>query len=97
MLKGVNDSEEDALRAAKMLTGIRGKVNLIPFNPFTGSGYGRPGGKTVRRFQQVLLGRRYVAPVRESRCRNIFAACGQLGERTREEGGGEKRSMPPSS
>jgi 23S rRNA (adenine2503-C2)-methyltransferase len=93
MLKGVNDSEEDALRTAKMLKGIRGKVNLIPFNPFPGSEYDRPGEKTVRRFQQILLDHRYIAPVRESRGRDISAACGQLRERdahareTREEGG----------
>lgn len=92
MLKGVNDSEEDALRTAKMLKGIRGKVNLIPFNPFPGSEYDRPGEKTVRRFQQILLDHRYIAPVRESRGRDISAACGQLREReahareTRDEG-----------
>lgn len=109
LLKGVNDSEEDALRVVKMLTGIRGKVNLIPFNPFPESEYDRPGEKTVRRFQQILLDHRYVAPVRESRGRDISAACGQLRERAiaaldaatdegrgrREEGG--KRCMPPSS
>ncbi len=81
LLKGVNDSEEDALRTAKMLTGIRGKVNLIPFNPFSGSEYDRPGDKTIRRFQQILLDHRYIAPVRESRGRDISAACGQLRER----------------
>ncbi len=109
LLKGVNDSEEDALRVVKMLTGIRGKVNLIPFNPFPESEYDRPGEKTVRRFQQILLDHRCVAPVRESRGRDISAACGQLRERAiaaldaatdegrgrREEGG--KRCMPPSS
>lgn len=111
LLKGVNDSEEDALRTAKMLKGIRCKVNLIPFNPFPGSDYDRPGEKTVRRFQQILLDHRYIAPVRESRGRDISAACGQLRERAagvaslqaaKEEGRGkreerEKKSMPPSS
>jgi 23S rRNA (adenine2503-C2)-methyltransferase len=56
-------------------------VNLIPFNPFPGSEYDRPGEKTVRRFQQILLDHRYIAPVRESRGRDISAACGQLRER----------------
>ena len=92
LLKGVNDSEEDALRAAKMLKGIRGKVNLIPFNPFPGSEYDGPDEKTIRRFQRILLDHRYIAPVRESRGRDISAACGQLRERgshtieTRDEG-----------
>jgi 23S rRNA (adenine2503-C2)-methyltransferase len=67
-------------------------VNLIPFNPFPGSEYDRPGEQTIRRFQQILLDHRYIAPVRESRGRDISAACGQLRERevhameTREKG-----------
>jgi 23S rRNA (adenine2503-C2)-methyltransferase len=82
MLKGVNDSEEDAKRVAKMLRGIKCKVNLIPFNPFPGSEFERPDDGTVRRFQKVLLDHNYTAPVRESRGRDISAACGQLRERS---------------
>ncbi len=81
LLKGVNDSEEDARRLALLLRGIRCKVNLIPFNPFPSCGFERPDDRTVRRFQQILLDRRYTAPVRESRGRDISAACGQLRER----------------
>ena len=81
MLKGVNDSAEDALRLAKLLKGIRCKVNLIPFNPFPGSAFERPEDAAVRRFQKILLDHRYIVPVRESRGRDISAACGQLRER----------------
>lgn len=81
LLRGVNDSEEDAARVARLLAGIRCKVNLIPFNPFPGSDFARPDDETVRRFQKVLLARRITAPVRESRGRDISAACGQLRER----------------
>ena len=81
LLKKVNDSPEDALRLAKLLRGIKCKVNLIPFNPFPGSGFQRPDDAAVRRFQQVLLDHHYTAPVRESRGRDISAACGQLRER----------------
>lgn len=81
LLSGVNDTEEDAKRVAALLRGIRCKVNLIPFNPFPGSGFERPGDASVRRFQKVLLDRNYTAPVRESRGRDISAACGQLRER----------------
>lgn len=81
MLKGVNDSVEDALRLAKLLRGIKCKVNLIPFNPFPGSEFKRPDEKAVRRFQKVLLDHHYTAPVRESRGRDISAACGQLREK----------------
>lgn len=81
LLQGVNDSGEDALRLAKLLKNIRSKVNLIPFNPFPGSEFKRPDDAAVRRFQKILLDHHYTAPVRESRGRDISAACGQLRER----------------
>jgi 23S rRNA (adenine2503-C2)-methyltransferase len=81
LLKNINDSPEDALRVAKLLRGIKCKVNLIPFNPFPGSEFQRPDDSTVRRFQKVLLDHQYTAPVRESRGRDISAACGQLREK----------------
>ena len=81
MVKGVNDTREDAQRLAKLLTGIKCKVNLIPFNPFPGSGLERPDDATVRGFQKILLDHHYITPVRESRGRDISAACGQLRER----------------
>ena len=81
LLQGVNDSPEDAVQLAKLLRGIRCKVNLIPFNPFPGSEFRRPGEAAVRRFQKILLDNHYTAPVRESRGRDISAACGQLRER----------------
>jgi 23S rRNA (adenine2503-C2)-methyltransferase len=81
MVKGVNDSVEDAQRLVKLLRGIRGKVNLIPFNPFPGSDFERPDEATVRRFQKLLLDNHFITPVRESRGRDISAACGQLRER----------------
>lgn len=81
LLKGVNDSEDDAVAVARLLKGIRCKINLIPFNPFPGAPFERPDDSTVRRFQNILLDRHYTAPVRESRGRDISAACGQLRER----------------
>jgi 23S rRNA (adenine2503-C2)-methyltransferase len=81
LLKGINDSVEDAERLAKLLRGMKCKVNLIPFNPFPGSEFKRPDDVAVRRFQKVLLGNNFTAPVRESRGRDISAACGQLREK----------------
>jgi 23S rRNA (adenine2503-C2)-methyltransferase len=81
MLRDVNDSEADALRLAKLLRGIKCKVNLIPFNPFPGSEFKRPDAATVQRFKKILVGHHYTALVRESRGRDISAACGQLRER----------------
>jgi len=84
MLKDVNDTPDDAVRLAKLLKGIKCKVNLIPFNPFPGSEFGRPDDAAVKRFQKTLLDHHYTAPVRESRGRDISAACGQLRERKTE-------------
>ena len=81
MLKGVNDTQEDALRLTTLLTGIKCKVNLIPFNAFPESEFRRPDDAVVKRFQKVLLDHHYTAPVRESRGRDISAACGQLREK----------------
>ncbi len=81
LLRGVNDSAEDARRVAALLRGIRCKVNLIPFNPFPGSAFERPEEPSIRRFQQILLDHHITAPLRESRGRDISAACGQLRER----------------
>jgi 23S rRNA (adenine2503-C2)-methyltransferase len=80
MLREVNDSEADALRLVKLLRGIQCKVNLIPFNPFPGSEFKRPDDAVVQRFKKILADHHYTALVRESRGRDISAACGQLRE-----------------
>ena len=81
LLGGVNDSEEDALRLATLLRGIPCKVNLIPFNPFPGSAFSRPEDGAVSAFQKVLRAHNFTALVRESRGKDISAACGQLRSR----------------
>lgn len=82
LLKNINDSEQDARAVARMLKGIRCKINLIPFNPFPGCAFNRPEDRTVRAFQQILLQHHFTAPIRESRGRDISAACGQLREKS---------------
>lgn len=78
MLRGFNDSLEDAARVAKLLRGIPSKINLIPFNEHPGSDFKRPSDETVRKFQEYLIERGYTTTVRISRGRDILAACGQL-------------------
>ena len=78
MLDGVNDTPEDARRLAKLLTGIKSKVNLIPLNPAPGIPYERPSDERVDRFAQILADRHLTVSVRKSRGRDIRAACGQL-------------------
>lgn len=78
MLAGVNDRVDQARALARALTRIRCKVNLIPFNPFPGSPFGRSDEQAVARFQDVLRRAGVHATVRESRGPDIAAACGQL-------------------
>jgi 23S rRNA (adenine2503-C2)-methyltransferase len=78
LLRGVNDTPEDAARLAKLLSGLRCKINLIPFNPHPGSPFQRPSREEVERFQGALQARGYQVNVREPRGDDIQAACGQL-------------------
>jgi 23S rRNA (adenine2503-C2)-methyltransferase len=78
MLEGVNDSPEDARRLAKLLTGIKAKVNLIPLNAAAGIPFERPADARVDAFAQILADRQITVSVRKSRGRDIRAACGQL-------------------
>jgi 23S rRNA (adenine2503-C2)-methyltransferase len=78
MLKGVNDSIDDATRLCELLDGLACTVNLLPFNPFPKSGYQRPDDTTVSKFYTRLSEAGLVAVVRESKGDDISAACGQL-------------------
>jgi 23S rRNA (adenine2503-C2)-methyltransferase len=79
LLAGVNDSIDDAHRLARLLRGIRSKVNLIPYNinPFTD--YKRPEDRDIVAFQEVLMNYGLHTVARLNRGGDIDAACGQLG------------------
>lgn len=77
LLRGVNDSDADARRVARLLDGIRCKVNLIALNPGPGIDFETPQPERVDRFQQILR-RSFSCFVRRPRGLDIFAACGQL-------------------
>ena len=78
LLKGVNDTDQDARRLADLLEGIPAKVNLIPYNENPGLGFGDPGAERVQAFRRILEARGFAAMVRKNRGRDISAACGQL-------------------
>ena len=80
LLAGVNDSQDDARRLIKLLRGIRCKINLIPFNEFSGNPFRRPSDETVLQFQSILREAHYDVFIRKSRGQDILGACGQLGE-----------------
>ena len=78
LISGVNDLGEHARELAELLRDFPCKINLIPFNPFSQSGYRRPSGNAVSRFWQVLVDAGYIVTVRSTRGDDIDAACGQL-------------------
>jgi len=79
LLKGVNDSEEDAKRLIRLLKPIRAKINLIPFNTYEGSKFECPEESVILKFKEILSKSNYTTIVRYSKGQDIFAACGQLG------------------
>ena len=78
LLRGVNDSLADAKRLVRLLHGLRCKVNLLPFNEIPEAPYRRPTDDAVQRFWTWLVEHGVSASVRQSRGRDISAACGQL-------------------
>ena len=78
MLKGVNDSPEEARALVKLIKGIPAKINLIPFNPWPGSDYQCSDWATIEAFAAILNKAGYSSPIRTPRGRDILAACGQL-------------------
>jgi len=77
LLKGVNDTEADARRVAKMLANIDAKVNLIALNPGPGIPFETPDPQRVAAFQAIVR-RTLPCFLRKPRGLDVFAACGQL-------------------
>ncbi|MBN2740959.1 MAG: 23S rRNA (adenine(2503)-C(2))-methyltransferase RlmN [Rhodobacteraceae bacterium] len=78
MLKGVNDSDEDARRLVKLIKGIPAKINLIPFNEWPGAPYQRSDWQRIESFADIIYKAGYASPIRTPRGEDIMAACGQL-------------------
>ena len=81
LIRNLNDSLQDAHLLARLLHGIRCKVNLLPFNPSSRLSYECPPNETVDRFARGLLSKGVMVTVRKSRGRDIDAACGLLAVR----------------
>ena len=78
LLAGVNDSPEDARQLARLLAGVKSKVNIIPLNAAPGIPFERPSDASIDRFAKIIAERGVSVSVRKSRGRDIRAACGQL-------------------
>ena len=82
LIKGINDSVDDAERLAKLLRPIRCKVNLIPFNIHEGCDFKRPAETVIQAFYDILFAKNYTVIIRRSKGQDISAACGQLRARS---------------
>ena len=78
LLAGVNDSPDDARKLARLLSGVKSKVNVIPLNAAPGIPFERPSDRAIDQFAQIVAERGLIVSVRKSRGRDIRAACGQL-------------------
>ncbi|HWV96667.1 MAG TPA: 23S rRNA (adenine(2503)-C(2))-methyltransferase RlmN [Xanthobacteraceae bacterium] len=93
MLKGVNDSLDDAKLLVKLLKGIPAKINLIPFNPWPGTRYECSDWEQIEKFSEYVFNAGYSSPVRTPRGRDILAACGQLKSETEKLSARERQAL----
>ena len=85
LMKGINDTPEEAQRLARLLRPIKAKINLIPYNTYKGSHFECPDEPVISRFQDILIAGHYTVMIRRSKGQDISAACGQLRSRAIEE------------
>ncbi|MDP2921199.1 MAG: 23S rRNA (adenine(2503)-C(2))-methyltransferase RlmN [Candidatus Omnitrophota bacterium] len=78
LIKGTNDAEKDIDGLVKIAKRLKAKINLIPYSPIPGVNFQAPMEKDVKTFEDRLLKRGINVTVRESKGRDIMAACGQL-------------------
>jgi len=95
LLDGINDQPEHARELIKLLKGIPTLMNLIPFNPFEGSGYHTSSKKAVLRFSEILHKAGMTTVVRKTRGEDIDAACGQLAGKIQDKSRRHRRFAEP--
>ncbi len=95
LLDGVNDKPEHARELVKLLKGIPTLMNLIPFNPFQGSGYRTSSKQVVSRFSEILHNAGMTTVVRKTRGDDIDAACGQLAGKIEDKSRRHRRFSEP--
>ncbi len=78
LLGGENDHVEDAKRLAKLLEGVKAKVNLITYNPWPGAPHKGSSRQATERFNDILIDAGLTVSLRRSRGDDVLAACGQL-------------------
>ena len=95
MLDGVNDQPQHARELIRLLKGIPTLMNLIPFNPFPGSGYRTSSMKQIETFSDMLVRAGITTVIRRTRGDDIDAACGQLVGKVEDKSRRERRFAEP--
>ena len=95
MLDGVNDQPEHARDVIAIARAIPCKFNLIPFNPFPGSGFVTSPRARILAFQKMLIDAGFVTTIRKTRGDDIDAACGQLAGQIQDRTSRTRRRIPP--
>ena len=78
MLKGINDSEENAIELVKLLKGINCYVNLIPYNETSHLKFKKSDKETIIKFYDILKKNKINVTIRKEFGSKVMAACGQL-------------------
>ena len=78
VFEGLNDSHEHVNELARLLSGLRCRINLIRFHPVPGTPLKSPDDATIQRFKDALNRKGILTTVRASRGQDIYAACGLL-------------------
>ncbi len=95
MLDGINDKPEHARELIKLLKDIPTLMNLIPFNPFEGSGYRTSSRNAIVRFSEILHNAGMTTVIRKTRGDDIDAACGQLAGKIEDKSRRHRRFAEP--
>ncbi len=85
VVRGVNDTPEEAVKLGRLLTGRNAHVNLIPVNPVAERGFEKPLASTLSAFQKTLANYGINATIRRELGSDIDGACGQLRRRVLKE------------
>jgi len=78
VFENLNDSEAHVNELARLLSGLRCRINLIRFHPVPGTPLKSPDDATIQRFKDALNNKGILTTVRASRGQDIYAACGLL-------------------
>ena len=78
LFEDLNDSQKHVDELARLLSGLKCRINLIRFHPVPGTPLKSPGEETIQRFKDALNNKGIITTIRASRGQDIYAACGLL-------------------